>query len=116
MIGCLLGLRAGQRPKSTFRQLIIETAWKSYISSPRPKPRPFLPTIENDRVEAPHRELPFGLLSWRQACSSGAHLRRAFPSLFTLRDAWGSAPAKNAQKIVAPRLRTPMTEGPWRRV
>src|SRR5262249_32390656 len=38
--------RAGQRPKSAFRQLIIQPVWRSYISSPRPKPRPFLPTIE----------------------------------------------------------------------
>src|SRR5215471_10528905 len=34
--------------KSAFRQLNIETVRKSYISSSRPKPRPFLPTIEND--------------------------------------------------------------------
>src|SRR6266568_8090160 len=44
----LLLAPARQRPKSAFRQLIIETVWKSYISRPRPKPRPFLPTIEND--------------------------------------------------------------------
>src|SRR5215471_2291079 len=38
--------RAGQRPKFAFRQLTIQPAWRSYISSPRPKPRPFLPTTE----------------------------------------------------------------------
>src|SRR5262249_61848507 len=38
--------RAGQRPKSAFRQLTIQPVWRSYISSPRPKPRPFLPTTE----------------------------------------------------------------------
>src|SRR5262249_19678509 len=42
------GWSLGEGAKSTFRQVIIETAWKSYISSRRPKPRPFLPTIEND--------------------------------------------------------------------
>src|SRR5215472_3233836 len=43
---CSLRPRAGQRPKSAFRQLTIQPVWRSYTSSPRPKPRPFLPTTE----------------------------------------------------------------------
>src|SRR5215831_4224616 len=65
--------RAGQRPKSAFRQLTIQPVWRSYISSPRPKPRPFLPTTETTGCVGARWEPPSGCPIGGKRARGAAH-------------------------------------------